>query len=136
MAVRQKVRFVYQRDPAPSEKLAPQAAQILKIVKERGEEGILKSDLIDEMVKCVVTRQQHDRILAFYQKDMESAGLLKIEKLGPTEEEIAEANRVRESRNADRIKEREEKRSTRRSAAQGDRKTPEAISAAEQTVTI
>src|SRR5688572_14831290 len=88
MAVRQKIKFTFLRSPAENEKLAPQAREILNILQEAPEQTLMKPDLVAQMETRVVTRQDQSRILAFYQAGMIAAGLIRMDKLGPTDEEI------------------------------------------------
>lgn len=75
-----KVQFSFVKDPDEKAKLAPQARVIVSTLKE------LKTAPRDHLVKVLgdgrlTTRQPVERILTYYQKSLETQGLIKMEKV-------------------------------------------------------
>lgn len=62
----------------PKEKLAPQAMEIIAIVKEAGEEGVTRKDLVARMEGRVKTRQPQERILTYYVKALVASGSVTV----------------------------------------------------------
>jgi hypothetical protein len=52
----------------PTCKLAPQAAGIVNILKEAGDTGLSRDDLVAAMEGVITSKQPLSRILAYYQK--------------------------------------------------------------------
>jgi hypothetical protein len=127
-----RIQYTFVKEPDASEKLAPQARQILDLIKAAG--SILKTDLLAQMKDSVVTRQGHDRILAFYQNNpLSQAGYVKIERVDPPAEEMQKAEQVRlerEQAKADKKAEREQQREAKRKERE-DAKAAAAAAAAD-----
>ncbi len=75
-----KTQFSFVKDPDEKAKLAPQARVIVNAIKE------LKSAEREALVKVLgdgrlTTRQPVERILTYYQKSLETQGLIKVEKI-------------------------------------------------------
>ena len=75
-----KTQFTFVKDPDEKAKLAPQARVIVATLKE------LQTAPRDHLVKVLSdgrlkTRQPVERIVGYYQKALETQGLIKIEKL-------------------------------------------------------
>lgn len=75
-----KTQFSFVKDPDEKAKLAPQARVIVGAIKE------LKSVEREALVKVLsdgrlTTRQPVERILTYYQKSLETQGLIKMEKV-------------------------------------------------------
>jgi hypothetical protein len=58
--------FVFVKDP--EKKVAPQAQNIINLVKAAGKAGLSRADLVKQMKGVVQTRQPEGRILTYYQK--------------------------------------------------------------------
>lgn len=58
----------------PNCKLAPQAAGIVNILKEAGDEGLKHDDLVAAMEGVISSRQPLNRILAYYKKTLIESG--------------------------------------------------------------
>ncbi len=71
--------FVFKDEPGESQKKLPQqCAQILGLIKDAGEEGILKADLLSKMTPIIVTKQPIERILGFYQPRLVKEGYVEV----------------------------------------------------------
>ena len=70
--------FTFLKDPAPDTRWAPQAQIILGHIRRNNEitRGKLISDLRED--PTFTTRQPHERIVAYYQKDFVNAGIIRV----------------------------------------------------------
>lgn len=75
-----KVGVIYKalRNPIEGEKLSPQAEVILSVIKDAGDEGIKRGDLIMNLSSALTTRQPAERVLAFYQPKLVAASLISV----------------------------------------------------------
>lgn len=70
-----RYKAVSGRSPVAGEKkLAPQAAEIVKVVEEHGEAGVLRPALIEALKGRLKTKQPEERILTYYQKALVDGG--------------------------------------------------------------
>jgi hypothetical protein len=119
------------RDLKESEKLAPQAKEILNIL---GEGDKTRAELLDAMKARVTTQQPIERILAYYQKTMVDAGLIKVTAPEPeppkelTDEEKAAAEKAAAGSGK---KGKKNKKSDAPTPAQGVEEVPAAAASAE-----
>lgn len=77
--------YKFVKNPGEKEKLAPQARIILGHIEAAGKEGIQRDKLVTKLdadVKAgkLETRQETAKLVGFYQKPMEEAGYLTIER--------------------------------------------------------
>lgn len=78
--------YTFVKNPGEKEKLAPQARIILGHIEAAGKAGIERKalcELLDADVKAgkLETRQETSKLVGFYQKPMEEAGLINIERV-------------------------------------------------------
>lgn len=62
----------------PTCKLAPQAIGIVNILKEAGDEGLSRDDLVAAMEGVITSKQPLSRILAYYQKLLVESGAVEM----------------------------------------------------------
>ena len=70
--------YEFVKDPGEADKLAPQAKIIVEEIKKAGKvdrAGLVKALQANTNFK---TRQPVERIVTYYQKDLEKAGLIKV----------------------------------------------------------
>lgn len=72
--------YKHLRDPINGEKLAPQSQLILATIKDGGEGGINRGDLIMKLSSLLTTKQPPERVLAFYQPKLVESGLISVTK--------------------------------------------------------
>lgn len=63
---------------------APQAKGIVNILKAASANGLKRTDLVAAMNGVIQTKQPMGRILSYYQKDLENAGAVTIERASGT----------------------------------------------------
>jgi hypothetical protein len=78
----QAIKYVFQKERTEGQKFAPQAILILEHIQNAGADGITRGDLktkldADDRFK---TKQPAERIVSYYQKDLENAGLISVSK--------------------------------------------------------
>ena len=74
--------FIFVKNP--EKPVAPQANCIVECIKTAGPDGIGREPLIEVLKQKLVTRQPAERILTYYQKSLEDAGLIVIHNPGRT----------------------------------------------------
>jgi hypothetical protein len=76
------MKYVFQKDLAEGQKFAPQALLIVKHVQNAGGEGITRKALCEALTADpdFKTKQPVERIVSYYQKDLENAGILSVVK--------------------------------------------------------
>lgn len=61
-------------------KLPKQASDIVDVITKAGKAGITRAKLVEDLKGVLVTKQPESRILAYYQKDLQEAGLVTLTK--------------------------------------------------------
>ena len=79
--------FVFVRNP--EKPVAPQAKTIIATIEAHGAEGVVRPQLVKELVTTLTTRQPAERILTYYQKTLVDVGAIQI--VNPGREKLADA---------------------------------------------
>lgn len=70
-------RITYVKD-FPADKGAPQAKQILEIVKAGGKDGVPRDKVVETMKTVIKTDMDRSRLLSFYTSKMVAAGVISV----------------------------------------------------------